>query len=725
MLYHRIARHEFTASALAPDAFRVVDFEGDEAVSQVYRFEANLVSDDAEIAFADLIDKPATLTMYRGDEPAEVSGIVIDFEQAGMHHARTEYPHIYRAVLVPRLWRLGLSFQSRIFQNLTVEEIVGKILRDADIDFQFKLSASYTPRDYCTQYKETDLAFVQRLLEYEGIHYHFTHSEGAETLVLSDDASGAPPIDGTADLPYRHAGGLLSADSAEFVGTFVARQQLVTSKTEITDYNYRTPETPIRGASALNTEQAHGTESDYGTHAGTGARATALAKIRNQEIEATRLVMTGEGDCQRFRTGQRFALGEHYRESLNQTYLLTHVHHWGGQSAGASGDDTSTGYRNTFVCVPGSVAYRPPRLTPEPKLPGVLTARVESAGGDYAPVDDQGRYHVRMPFDIGDAGTAQASKAVRLAQPYSGPGYGQHFPVHKGAEMVIACVDGNVDRVLGLSTIYNPTQFSPVTSGNASQNVLRSWGKNELTFDDKKGAENIYMHGTKDHNVKIVNDENIHVGTNRTQQVGHDEALKVGHDQDQEIGNDQTLKVALNQSTDVGANRAIAVGANHDEDIRGAMTISVGSTMTESVGSAKTTAIGAAYSLSVGAVKSETVGGISSETVGGVKSVNVAGSISHKAGTTYNIDASGDYNLAVGKKAAIKIADVGTIQTGKDLTVKAGKKVVVEAADELTLKCGSAEIVMKKNGDISIKGGKINIKGSGQMTLKGSQIAAN
>jgi type VI secretion system secreted protein VgrG len=437
--------------------------------------------------------------------------------------------------------------------------------------------------------------------------------------------------------------------------------------------------------------------------------------------------MNGKGDCLRFRSGHRFALAEHYRDSFNQKYVLTHVRHE-GSNEGADGAGEEGGppdYRNTFVCVPAGVAYRPPRLTPEPKLPGVLTAKVESGGGTYAPIDDQGRYRVRMPFDLGDAGAAQATKPVRLAQPYTGPGYGQHFPVHKEAEMVIACVDGNVDRILGLSTIYNPSQFSPVTSDNAAQNVLRSWGQNELTFDDTQGAEEIYMHATKDHRAQIVNDQQSDVGNNRSQLVGTNETLTVGQDQTEDIGRDRTLAVGANESITVSANRSMTVGASLTESVGASMSLTVATTKDEAVGVASTITIGAAYVVSVGAAKTESIGGASAETVGGSKSLTVGSDASTNAGGSLQLTAGKDYALSVGKKATLTIADDAVVQAGKNVTIQAGKKAVIEVADQLTLKCGKAEIVLKKNGDISIKGGKIDVKGSGKMTLKGSQIAQN
>ena len=185
-------RHQLACSALPPDTFRVAEFTGTETISQPFRFEIELASEDAEIDFEDVIDKPATLTIARGDDdPVELSGIVEHFVQR--HQVRWENRHyyLYRVVLVPRLWRLSFSTQSRIYQDLTVQEIVSGILDDAGVDHEWNLSDSYEPREYTTQYKETDLEFAQRLLEFEGIRYWFKHEGGSETLVLSDDASTA------------------------------------------------------------------------------------------------------------------------------------------------------------------------------------------------------------------------------------------------------------------------------------------------------------------------------------------------------------------------------------------------------------------------------------------------------------------------------------------------------------------------------------------------------
>ena len=728
MQIHRIARHEF-AVAKREGEFRVVGFEGTEAISQPYRFEIDLVSDDPAISFNQVIDQPATLTMYRGDDPSEVNGIVVDFEQSHEAGGQSEFRYAYRAVLVPRLWRLSLSFQSRVFPNRSVPEIVTSILSDASVDVSNKLSRSYTPREYTTQYKETDLAFVQRLLEFEGIRYHFEHRGQREILVLSDGGSvGA--IDGDPVVLYSHADGLRPEDSIETIRDFVARQRLVTQRTEHKDYDYRAPSSKLVNEDSVRASKSAGIYSDSMTHpatsndAGEGAYdGQTLVKVRVEEIAATREVMTGTSDCLRFRSGLTFDLKDHYRSDLDQRYLLTHVRHRGSQPDAAeamSVDESLSEYSNEFQCIPASVQYRPPRITPVPKLPGVLTAKVVS-GGTYGAVDDKGRYLVHFPFDLDGHGTG---KPVRLAQPYTGNDWGQHFPVHTGAEMVLACVDGNVDRIIGLTTVYNGDNGSPVTSENPAHSTLRTWGKNELTLDDTQGAELVFMHATKDHLCEVVDNQVNTVGTDRTQTVGQDETLTVDRDQKEEVKRDNELTVGRMQKIKVGADRTIDVGVNHNEKIGASMTLTVAAAASEKVGATKTVDVAAVYKTDVGGAYILSIGAVSSESVKGVKTTS-AQLITSTSNSSYQVTAKADILWKADGPATLSSGAAVLIEADDNVSVKSKKKLNIEASDQITLKCGKAEIIMKKNGDISIKGNKIDAKASGKMTLKGSQIAEN
>ncbi len=700
------ARYFFETAALGAEALQVVDFLGQDDISQLFRFDLNLVSKEAGIDFTDVINKPAALTMMRGDEPMKIHGLIADFQQG----SRTADWVAYRATLVPRIWLLALNYQSRVFQNMTVEEIITQILKDggfASDDFHFSLKANYKPREYCVQYRETDLNFISRLMEFEGMYFFFEHGDDRETMVIVDDRSENPMIDGESTISYGTGGGLIAEGEQETVPDFVCREKIVTGKVVLKDYNYRTPETALKSESQLNGDMP-GMYYEYGQHFKDSSEGDRLAKVRNEEIECTRRVMTGASNCAGLRSGFKFTLKDHYRSDLDGDYLITHVNHFGSQGAGMGMGSEAT-YRNDFTCIPADVQYREPRLTPEPRIPGIMTAKVETAGGDYAYIDEDGRYRVKMPFDLSDKSNGGASRTIRMAQPYSGSNYGIHFPNRANTEMVWACIDGNVDRPLGLSTVPNPSNKAPSVAGNKAQCVIRTAGKNELRFDDTIGSEDIYLHGTKDWTIDIVNDKNQKIGHDETAKVGNDRTREVGHDETISIKNNRSKTVDVDQSESIGKNKTINVGENHTESIGKNKQLSVGENHAESIGANMTVDIGKNLTDSIGESMSLSVGKDQNEQIGKNKSVDVGENFSESAGKNFSCQS--------GKKMSFSAGD--------DFSISGDKKGVIEIADQLTIKCGSASITLKSNGDITIKGNKINVKGSSDVVIKGSKIAEN
>ena len=531
-----VAQLTFESVNLGPDTFQVVRFEGEEQLSQPFRFVIELLSDDPAVALSDVVNQPATLTM----QGVAVHGVVQDMQQRG--HTGEHYG--YQVVLVPRVALLGLMFQSRIFQEMTVEDIVGQVLEEAGLSgsqFRFELEGSYLTRLYTVQYQETDLNFLSRLLEHEGIWYYFEHTDDGDVLVMTDSPTGGPPIEGDSTLPYNEGAALVSEENVEAVREFVCHQRVVTGKVVLKDYNYETPDTELVSESQINDEMP-GVRYEYGPNYPDQDEGDRLARIRNEEIECQRLVMLGDSDSPRFHAGFKFTLDQHFRDDLNIDFLFTHVRHVGDQGAALpwlSASEGAPGYRNEFTCIPTDVPFRPPRVAPVPRLHGILTAKVETAGGDYAYLDDQGRYRVKMPFDLSDVGDGEASLPIRMAQPYTGPGYGMHMPNHAGTEMVWACINGDLDRPLALSTVPNPSQASPVTGSNNPQNVFRTWGQNELTFDDAQGEENIFMHATKDRKTVVVNDH--------TESVGNNQSISVGGNRSIDVEGNETIHVVGNR----------------------------------------------------------------------------------------------------------------------------------------------------------------------------------
>lgn len=682
-----VAQHLFTTNALSPGTLRVASFVGEESISQPFRFEIELVSADPDIDFADVINRPAALITMRGPmEAIPFYGIVTDFQQAG----RTEDQYGYRAILMPRFWLLSLNYQSRIFQNMTVEEIVTQVLQEAGLtgeDFEFNLKGNYPTREYTVQYRETDLNFVSRLLEHEGILYYFNHDE-RDILVMTDDSTESPPIPGENTVDYNPGSGLVP--DSEAIREFIMRERVVTGKVILKEYNYRTPDVNLKSESQINDEMP-GKYYEYGQHFQDQAQGDRLAAVRNEEIECQRRIVYGDSNCSGLRSGHKFTFAKHYRESLNGDYLITRVRHFGthGGSLPRLSNvqmDEQSRYRNEFTCIPVAVTYRPPRVTPVPNIPGIMTARTETTGGEYAFIDEEGRYRARMHFDLGEAAEGEATRPIRMNQPYSGPGYGIHFPNHAETEMVWACINGNPDRPIALGTVSNPSQQSPSVSTNKQQNVIRTWGQNELTFDDTKGEENIYMHATKNHTVDVTNNQSVAVGV--------DQSINIGHDRTKTVKNDE--------NNTIEKNRSITVNGTHTETIKGDTKIEI----TEGTYELDVKAKAATFHVK-GAVK---------ETYDDNQETTVNGNIIVKSKTSkVHITAATEIQLQVGASKLLMKSDGSIELSGVNVAIKGTASVNVKGLS----------ITSQADVDHNTKGTIVLSEGSATNTIKGGMVMLN
>ncbi|MDX1741728.1 MAG: type VI secretion system Vgr family protein, partial [Rhodothermales bacterium] len=339
--------------------------------------------------------------------------------------------------------------------------------------------------------------------------YFFEFDGESDRVVFVDDRQSHVEIGGEDEIRF-HEGAGLTPSAVESINTFHMRQQVVTGKVVLKDYNYRTPQTTLLVESQINGDMP-GELYEYGNHFKDTSEGDTLARIRNEEIECVRRVIEGAGTCMGFRTGFLFTLDDHFRNDLNeQDYLITEVSHEGSQRRAlsmelglAAADTRERVYGNRFKCIPATVQFRPERTSPRPKVNGVMTAVVESAGGDYAYLDEEGRYRARMFFDLGDAGSAEASRPIRMSQPHSGPDYGMHFPHHADTEMVWACVDGDVDRPIALGTVPNPSQKSPSVDQNRMQNVIRTKAGNQIVLDDTIDEAQVLVNTPDAHTVLL------------------------------------------------------------------------------------------------------------------------------------------------------------------------------------------------------------------------------
>ncbi|MBS0453298.1 MAG: type VI secretion system tip protein VgrG [Proteobacteria bacterium] len=415
-----------------------------------------------------------------------------------------------------------------------------------------------------------------------------------------------------------------------------------------------------------------------------------------------------------------------------------------------------------LTLLPADTPFRPPRLTPRTTMPGPQSAIVVGPDGEEIHADDFGRVKVHFHWDRYDQSNEKSTCWVRVSQPWAGKGWGGYFIPRIGQEVIVDFLNGDPDRPIIIGRVYNDDQPKPFDSHTQSGFRTRSTPKgsaancNEFRFDDKKGSEQVYLHAEKNQDIEVENDETHWVGHDRTKVIDHDETVHVKHDRmetvdhDEEItihhdrtervdndetitvGRDRKLTVERHKGETVIGNKSISVAGTHTESIAGAMSITVASTLTESVAVNYAETVGGAMEVTVGGALATTVGAASAETVGGVKTLSVGGSLIETTGGSKTVTVgkdvaetiSGNQSVKIAKNQAVAIDGEQKVSVTKEASVKA-KKVQVVADDEISFKTGSAEIIMKKNGDITVKGNKITIKGDGDVILKGSKITAN
>lgn len=314
----------------------------------------------------------------------------------------------------------------------------------------------------------------------------------------------------------------------ESIFEITCKEKIVTGLVQLKDYNYEYPEKQLMAQSQINSSDT-GLYYDFGDHFSDEKEAEALAKVRNQEFVSNSKTFCGISDCRLFRAGSRFKMEKHYRNDWNDEYVLVKLNYSGNQESLFAYQPEHKNLQPTFECkfeaIPFNVEFRPARKTHVPKVSGIMSAKVESGSGDeYAFIDDEGRYRAKMLFDLSDKTNGEASLPLRLRQDYSGPGYGIHFPNHADTELLWSCIDGNPDRPIGIGTVPNTSNTTPVTSQNKMQNIIRTAAGNEIILDDKTKESQIIINTTDANNLLLDDkDDKIQVTTTEKHQVTMDD----------------------------------------------------------------------------------------------------------------------------------------------------------------------------------------------------------
>lgn len=578
----------------------------------------------------------------------------------------------YQLVLRPWLWWLTLASNNRVFQNLSTSDIVTTIFKAHGFtDFKLSLTGSYEPREYCVQYGESDFAFVSRLLEEEGIFWFFTHEEGKHTLVLADNNDAFPPIPNGPKVAYlgqeigvRELHGIRSAQYC---------LQAVAGTYSATDYEFTTPATSLYSQAQAEAGPRAQYEHPGGYTA--KARGDALTKQRVDGLRSQEKRLIGESDCRWLVPGHWFTLTGHDDAALNIDWVLTSVTH----------EADHEHYRNRFEAIPKTTAYRPPRTTPKPRM-HTQTAKVVGKAGEEIWTDQYGRIKIQFPWDLQGKNDEASSCWVRVVLPWSGKGFGMQFIPRIGQEVIVTFIDGDPDRPLVTGCVYNGDNALPYAlpdnqtqSGIKTNSSKGGGGFNELRFEDKKDAEEVFLQAQKDMKVNVLNDS--------TATIGHDETLTVQN------ARTRTVKEGDETVTLEKGKRSVTIQTGSD-------TLDVKDTRTVKVGADQTHSTGGNYS--------HQVNGNFELTVDGNLTIKVSGTLTLQSGGSLTLKTDADLAAQAGTSVTSKAGTSLTNQAGTSLTNKAGTTLTNDAGVSLTNK-GGAEQTVDGGGMLTIKGGLVKV----------------
>jgi len=484
---------------IAGDNITVVKFNGDEGISKLFEFAIELKSTNADLDIDAILESPASLEISLGDDVRKIQGIVSHFDAVRQINHET----IYVATLVPRLWELSLYHTNEVYLEQTVSEIIETVLQEAgftslDYDISGIEENDVTGKvwPYKCQYGETHLDFISRLMERDGIYYYFVEGDVGEKIVFCNGLNFQEAI-AVPDVLYSPMSSLEINSLENTVSSFVSQQKRLPHKVLVKDYNDDKPSVDIKGEAIID-EKANKSSEIYvwGQNIETPEEGGVLAQIRAEEFLATKRTYHGESSVVRLLTGFNFTLKDHFRQTCNQEYLLVSISHEGSNPSAL---DFSGGigelppvYGNSFSAIAADVQYRPEIVTNKPEIHGTLNAFVDSEGdGQYAEVDEEGRYRVTLPFDRIDRDGGKASHYLRMSQPFSGENQGMHFPLRKGAEVLLTFIGGDPDRPVIAGSIPNASQPSVVNADNHTNSMIKTGAGNKIELEDKEGKNRI------------------------------------------------------------------------------------------------------------------------------------------------------------------------------------------------------------------------------------------
>lgn len=708
--------------SLGADQLLINGFSGHEAISSLFEFRVDVeAAPGVDINIDDVLGKNVTVTLEpEKDQKRFFSGICIRISQGDPTESTQ-----HTLFVVPKLWLLTRKSNRRVFQKKTVVEVLQQVLQG--IEVSWNVQGTLDAHNLIVQYDETDFAFASRLLEEEGIYYYFEHRDGGHKMVVANTPNGhqdTEPSEVIYDLARERSG-----DQGRIFNWEKSRE-IRPTKFTVRDHSFELTGLDLEAiretqASATSGTVAHQLKTSSagvlelyefpgqyahrfdGVESGASAldrnfeRNVAIARVRMDQAALGVLQSSGSSDVQSFSPGFQFTLKEH--PHADGKYVLTSVQHSATLGdAYRSGDDTAITYENRFTCMPESIPYRPPLVTPRPVIHGLQSAVVTGPPGEEIYLDKYGRIRIQFHWDRVGQKNEASTCWVRVAQASSGQQWGSFFWPRIGHEVLVAFMEGDPDQPVVVGSVYNNANMPPYAlpdnktrSGIKTRSSLQGTDQhfNEIRFEDKKDSEEIYIHAERDMNRVVENNDTVKIGFSD----------KDKGDQTTEIFNNQTYRVGADQCEDgtqeifVWNNQFIGVGAGEGKSADGSQTMSIWNSQAMNIGAGKGQAADGSQIVNIWKDRTVTL---------------------NTGNDTLTLDKGNrETTLSMGN-------DTLNIKLGNQTTKLDLGASSTEAMQAIELKVGQSSIKIDQMG-VTIKGMMIKVEGTVQTSVKGLMTQVN
>lgn len=810
------ADHAFGTAEHGWDGFWVVDFHGVEEIARPFRYVITLArpGEMEPLDLEKMLDAPASLAVRHigGGAFTLRHGVIAEVVEV----ERTETVAVYQVMLVPHLERAAHRVHCRTFVDRTLADVLSSVLRNASVDrpegpgglsessdgalledapvlaesyeapaasFRWELRDARSHdrlqtkglREYVVQYAESDLDFVSRTLEEEGLSYFFEHGVGRVVMHITDapaEVSLAPERRAVRRLGV---GLTMVPFGEELVRSYQEARRTRPRSVTMRDYHWRRPDLPLEASRRAGA----GPDGGGFSHFEFPARDEELlddpcghpASVKLERFEAERCLSDGAGNIRSLAAGERFTLTDAHGvttlDLLTQRVVVEAVQHEMPGTAldtmpfGESGRTARKApfYETRFRALPASVAYRPPRATPKPRIHGVQTAIVTDHEGKAGPTpeihcDDWARVRVRFPWDERED-EQPSSGWIRVSQIWAGAGFGGLFTPRVGQEVLVAHLQGDPDAPTVVGRVYNAKNPLPLNAGRTpeqstirTQSTPEAEGSNEIRFNDLAKAEQIYVHAQRDLDEVALRDHTTVIGNDQSNKVERDQENRVGKSRVHHVGEDETLTIGGKRKRDVGGDEEVTIGGDRKVAIGGALTTSVAGDEERTVDGEQTLSVGKSRSATIDQDDKLDVGGARNITVGGDRNLQVSGGQTIEVGADESVHVSGARTLVVDKDHGIEAGGELSSSAGKahrftseDFAIEAKKAIKAECktatvtcSDSFKLEVGSAVIevgpgfVRIDNGagaSITLSGGSAVVHADGRTTVVGGMVDIN